>query len=223
MKLKSKDFIEIEFTGQIKNGEIFDSNIKEELAKINPNAKAKPFVFCLEEDMFIQGVDEFLIGKEPGEYKIELTPEKAFGKRDSKLVQMIPMKFFVQHKLNPFPGAVFNFDNKMGKVLSVSTGRVLVDFNNPLAGKDIIYNVKVKKKIENTDEKVKALNEFFFRRDFKFKIKDKKLFLEADKGFKQFVELFKDKYKDILNLELDVKEVGEKETKKDDKTPQQSL
>ena len=51
--------------------------------------------------MFLKGVDDFLIGKEIGKYTIELTPEKAFGNRESKLVQMIPMKVFQQHKINP--------------------------------------------------------------------------------------------------------------------------
>jgi len=32
------------------------------------------------------------------------------------------------------------------------------------------------------------------------------LVLEVEKGFKAFVELFKDKFKEILGLELEVKE-----------------
>ena len=35
MVLKEKDFIELEFTGKTTDGEIFDSNIKSELDKIN--------------------------------------------------------------------------------------------------------------------------------------------------------------------------------------------
>ena len=35
MALKKKDFIEIEFTGKIKGGEVFDSNIKKDLEKLN--------------------------------------------------------------------------------------------------------------------------------------------------------------------------------------------
>ena len=47
MVLQKKDFIEIEFTGKIKNGEIFDSNIKEDIEKSNLNLKVSPFIFCL--------------------------------------------------------------------------------------------------------------------------------------------------------------------------------
>ncbi len=210
MPLQKNDFIEIEFTGKLKEGGVFDSNIAEELKKMNSNQVAKPFIFCLGQDMFLPGVEEFLIGKEVGSYEIDLKPEKAFGPRDPSLIQMIPLKVFLQHNVNPIPGAVLNFDNKIGKVLTVSGGRIMVDFNNPLAGKEVIYNLKILRKIEDINEKIKALNEFLFRMDFKYEIKDKKLLLEAEKGFKEFAGLFKDKYKEMLGLELEIKEVQEK-------------
>ena len=123
MVLNKKDFIEIEFTGMVKNGEIFDSTIKEDLEKLHYGhdhpIESKPFVFCLGEHMFLDSLDSFLIGKDIGKYEIELNPEQAFGKRDSALVQMIPIKFFKEHNMNPVPGAMFNFDGKIGKALTV--------------------------------------------------------------------------------------------------------
>ena len=209
MPLQKKDFIEIEFTGRVKDGEIFDSNIKQDLEKLDSKATPKPLVFCLGEGMFLKGVDDFLIGKEIGKYKIELTPENAFGNRDSSLVKMIPLKVFKQHNVNPVPGTVFNFDNRMAKILTVSGGRVMTDFNNPLAGKEVVYDVKVLRKVEDTNEKIKAFNDFLFRKDFKFEVKDKKLIIEVEKQMTKFVEMFKDKFKEIFNLDLEVKEVEE--------------
>ena len=155
MPLQKKDFIEIEFTGKVKDGEIFDSNIKQDLEKLDSKATPKPLVFCLGEGMFLKGVDDFLIGKEIGKYKIELTPESAFGNRDSSLVKMIPLKVFKQHNVNPVPGTVFNFDNRMAKILTVSGGRVMVDFNNPVAGKEVVYNIKIKKKGRSSKKPLK--------------------------------------------------------------------
>ena len=213
MPLQKKDFIEIEFTGKTKEGEIFDSNITEDLKKTNFNIEAKPFIYALGEGMFLEGVDNFLIIKEIGKYQIELNPENAFGKRNPKFIQMVPIKVFHEQKMNPMPGHIFNFDGKIGKVITVSGGRVLIDFNNPLAGKDVVYELKILRKIDKIEEKVKALNDFIFRKNFDFKIENKKLTLEVDKGFKQFAELFKDRYKDLLDLEL---EVNEKEGEKKD-------
>ncbi len=213
MKLKKKDFIEIEFTGKIKDGEIFDSNIKKDLKKLNPDAQPKPFIFCLDEGMFLKGIDDFLIGKNIGDYEIELKPEDAFGNRKPQLVQMIPMKIFKQQKIVPVQGMMFNFDGRMAKILTVSGGRVMVDFNTPLAGKIVVYNIKVLRKIDNINEKIKSFNEFLFKKDLKFEINEKKLIIEVEKQMIKFVEMFKDKFKDIFNLELEVKEKGRGEEK----------
>ena len=216
MQLKKGDFIEIEFTGKLQEGGVFDSNIKEDLKKVNPNFnknQTKPFVFCLGESMFLKGVEDFLIGKDIGSYDIKLSSDKAFGPRKLELMQRIPIKVFKEQKLNPIPGAAFNFDGKMGKIITASGGRVIVDFNNPLAGKDVFYKVKVLRKVEDINEKTKALIEFLFRQDLKFEIKDNLLVIHAEKGMKQFIELFKDKFKDMLKLGLEVKEAKEKSEK----------
>jgi FKBP-type peptidyl-prolyl cis-trans isomerase 2 len=204
MVLQKTDFIQIEFTGKTKEGEIFDSNIREELEKMNSKIEARPFTYCLGEDMFLKGIDDFLIGKEIGEYEIELTPKKAFGNRDSKLLQIIPIKVFHKQKIDPIPGNVYNFDGKIAKIISVSGGRVMTDFNNPIAGKTVIYKVKVLKKIDNLNEKIRALNQFFFKRDIKFEIKNKKIIFEIEPPLTEYIKLFKEKYKEILNLDLEI-------------------
>jgi len=224
MTLKKKDFIEIEFTAKIKEGDIFDSNIKEDLKGRDIKTELKPFILSLGEGMFLKGVEDFLIGKDIGEYNIELTPDKAFGKRDANLVQMMSIKIFAEQNVNPVPGVMFNFDGRIGKILTVTGGRVLVDFNNPIAGKDVEYKVRVLRKVEDLNEKAKALIELLFKRDLKFEIKsfesksqasfaseaggkqEKKLIIEVEKPLKQFIEMFKDKFKEILDLDLEVKE-----------------
>src|SRR3989344_928017 len=221
-KIHKGDFIEIEFTAKLKDGDVFDSNIEGELKKINPNAKAKPLVFSIGNHMFIEGVDEFLLDKDLGNYEIEISPEKAFGKRNPQLVKVVPLKHFTENKLNPYPGMAFNFDNQIAKVLSVSGGRVITDFNNPLAGKEVSYKINVKRKVIDINEKVKALIDFLFRQDFSFTIneKDKKVILnltEKQKSLKQFIEIFNDKFKEILEYELTIEETADKEYNKEKK------
>ena len=210
MTLQKKDFIEIEFTAKVKDGEVFDSNIKEDINNTELKTKVKPFIFCLGETMFLQGVEDFLIGKDIGEHKIELTADKAFGKRNPNLIQMMPIKLFVEQKVNPIPGILFNFDGRIAKILTVSGGRVMVDFNNPIAGKEVEYKIKVLRKVDNLNEKVKAFIDFLFKRELKFEIKDKKLIIEVEKPMREFVEMFKDKFKEIFDLDLEIKEMEEK-------------
>ncbi len=214
--LQKNDFIEITFTGKVRGGEIFDSNIKKDIEKAGLDVEAKPLIFCLGQGMFLKGIDDFLIGKKISEYEIELKPENAFGKREPSFVQMMPLKVFAQHKTQPVPGAMFQFDGRVAKVLSVSGGRVMVDFNNPLAGKEVIYKIKILKKLEKIDDKINALNEFLFKKKFDFEIQDKKLILNVEKQLAKFVELFKDKFKEVFDLDLEVKAIEESKKEKSD-------
>lgn len=214
MSLQKKDFIEIDFTGRVKDGEVFDSSLKEDLEKLHyghdHQVESKPFVFCLGEGMFLQAIDDFLIGKETGNsYEIELEPEKAFGKRNPQFVQTIPLKIFKEKNVYPSVGATFNFDGRVGKVLAVSGGRVMIDFNHFLSGKTLVYKIKVLSKITDLPKKIQALTEFFFRKDFKYEIKEEKLVMEVEKPLIPIVELFKDKFKEILALDLEIKELEE--------------
>ena len=63
------------------------------------------------------------------------------------------------------------------------------------------------------------MNDFLFRQEFKFEIIEKKVTISVPKQMKQFVEMFKDKFKEILGLELVVKE-EKAESSKNTKTPQ---
>ena len=214
MTLQKKDFVEIEFTGRVKGGEVFDSTIKEDLEKMHQGhdhpIEAKPFIFCLGEGMFLKSIDDFLIGKEPGKsYEVELLPENAFGKRNPAFVMMIPLKIFKEKNVAPIVGANFNFDGKIGKILTVSGGRVMVDFNHFLAGKTLDYKINVLRKIESTHEKIDSLNNFFFRKNFKYTVKDDKIVMEIEKPLVKVVELFKNNFKEMLNLDLEIKEIEE--------------
>ena len=214
MSLKNNDFLEIDFTARVKDGDIFDSNVEKDLKELGSKTKAKPFIFSLGQGMFLKGVEEYLIGKEVGKHKIELIPEKAFGKRDPKLIQRVPVNVFKENNLRPVPGIMFNFDGKMGKVLAVSGGRIMVDFNNPIAGKDVEYDLNILRKVEDKKEQVSSFIDFLFKKNLKFEIKDKKIIIEAEKGMDKFIELFKDKFKELFNLDLEVKEIQDKSPKK---------
>lgn len=217
MEIKEKDFIELEFTGKTQEGEIFDSNIREDLDKSGLRFPAKPFSFSLGQNMFLKGIEDFLVGKEIGkDYAIELSPEKAFGSRNPSLIRLVPVRVFREKNLNPQVGAAFNFDGNIGRVISVSGGRIMVDFNNPLAGKPVIYNVKVTRKVENNEEKVKSLLDFFFRRDFDFEIKENNIVLSLEKEFHPIFKALEKKFQEILNLNLELKEKSKEKTPQND-------
>ena len=204
-KISKGDFIEIDYSAKVKDGELFDSTRKEDIEKTGSKAKPKPYLLAAGEDMLIKGFDKDLIGKEIGkEYSIEIKPEEAFGKRDPKQVRMVPLSAFKEQNVMPERGMQFQIDGQNVRIASVSGGRVLVDFNNPLAGKTVVYEYKINKKVTDQKEKIAALQDFFFRKEFEYSInKEKKeLTIKTPEGFDKFAMLFAQKFEEILGLKL---------------------
>ena len=160
MKTKQGDFIEIEYVGKVNNN-VFDVT-SEELAKKhnihNPKTKYKPAIICLGYRDLLQGLDDQLIDKEINkQYTIEIPPEKGFGKRNPKLLKLLKTSVFAEHEINPMPGLQVNMDGLVGIIKTVSGGRTIVDFNHPLSGKNLTYEITIKKIITNPKEKVESI------------------------------------------------------------------
>jgi len=208
MTIKEKDFVEIKFTGKIKDSqEIFDSNIQEDIKKAKLDIKEiKPFILSVGQKMLPSGFDQDLIEKEINkEYTLELKPEDAFGKRDKELIKMVPTRLFLEQRINPQRGMQLNLDGQIVKILSNSGGRTLIDFNHPLAGKEVVYNYKINRIVENENEKIDALFDFFFKQKLEYEVKDKKIiFKELKKELKPYLQIFAPKIKEILDLEINL-------------------
>lgn len=159
--IKKGDFIELEYTGIVKEGNIVFDTTDIEVAKANDLYSEKmeygPVIICLGQGQLLQGLELELEGKELGkEHTIELPPEKAFGKKDAKLIRMIPYSTFKKQNIEPQPGMQVNVDGVLGIIKTASGGRCLVDFNHPLSGKDIIYKVKANRIVTDNAEKIKS-------------------------------------------------------------------
>lgn len=94
------------------------------------------------------GLDAALIGMSPGEEKrLTLAPAQAFGDRDPAKLQTMPLSKFGDLAKGLKPGKIIQGfrDGKAeeASVLSVSGGQVVLDFNDPLAGKTALYRIQV--------------------------------------------------------------------------------
>ena len=205
MTINKNDFIEIDFTGKIKGtNEIFDTTIEAEAkAQGFKTEGIKPSIISVGHKMLPEGFDKDLIGKEENKsYELNLKPEEAFGKRNPQMVRMIPTKHFHEQKIAPQKGMKLNLDGQIVKVLSSDKGRTLVDFNNPLAGKEIEYTYKINKTIIDQKEKIIALQDFLFRQVFDYEVKDKIITFKIPKEAEQFIKMLSPKFEEILDLKI---------------------
>ena len=159
--MKKGSFVYIDFVAKV-GDEVFDltdENLARELGIWREDAKYGPVGVIVGEGMVIEGVDEALEQMEVGQEKyFEVPPEKAFGFRNPGLVKTFSISEF---DFTPEPGMLLEFDTGVAKVLSVSSGRVRIDFNNPLAGKTLKYRLKIVKEVNDEEEKLKIITDYF--------------------------------------------------------------
>jgi len=150
--MEKNTFVEISFKGKVKEtGNVFDS--------------VDNIIIVAGRKMVLPALDDIILTMNVGEKRnVEIQPSEAFGIRDDKLIKLIPVSEFKRHNMTPYPGMYVNIDNNMtGRVLTINSGRATVDFNHPLAGKVVEYEVEVKRKVDAMDEKIRALLEFYSR------------------------------------------------------------
>lgn len=167
MAIKDGDFVRVNFTGKIKEtDEVFDTTydeIAQEAEIFDENKTYKPIPIVVGGNHLLPAIEEEIVGLEAGDRKtVEVDSDNGFGPRDPKAIQLIPMKEFKKQGMTPYPGMRISAEGGEGRILTVNGGRVKVDFNHPLAGKDLVYDVEVTEIIEDNDEKIKSMIELHY-------------------------------------------------------------
>lgn len=219
--IKEKDFVELDYTGRVHDtGDVFDTT-DETIAKANElneeNATYGPIIICVGKGHLIKGIDEQLLGKEVGKtYTFAIEPENAFGKKSPKLLKLMGAAQFRKQKIAPQPGLQVSVDGKMGTVRSATGGRVVVDFNHPLAGRKLDYEVKVLRKITSKTEKGKALVKLLLGQEAEsVKALDKKLIVTlAAEVPKQLKGPLSEEFKELVGLTTEFVVKGQTKEKK---------
>ncbi len=162
MALDKGTLIFANYTARVKDtGEGIESTLEEEAKKLKiyeDSRKYEPRLVAVGEGWLISGLDAEVAKLSVGDKKsIELPPEKAFGTRDPTQLRMIPLRKFGERERELAVGDSVEVDNRVGIVRFIGSGRAQVDFNHRLAGKSIVYDFEVLRKVETDEDKVRAL------------------------------------------------------------------
>lgn len=162
MAIKKGDFIEINYTGRLADGEkeTFDTTIESVAKKEgihSPKTTYGSVIVIVGEGHVIPGIDKQIVGKDIGKHTFHIEDVDAFGKKNAKLLRLIPAKIFSRDNVKPFPGLQVNVDGQIGIVRTVSGGRIIVDFNHPLSSKDVEYDVEVIRIVKDKKEQIESI------------------------------------------------------------------
>jgi len=128
-----------DITIKLKDGSIADST----------KASGKPSWLIMGDGSFSEAFEAYLIDKHVGDNLVfELPADDAFGASDPDQIHFMDISQFPQD-IELKEGAIIAFDQPdggkvPGVIRNVQGGSVKVDFNHPLAGETIIFEIEIK-------------------------------------------------------------------------------
>lgn len=119
----------------------------EDDTKVDSNVGGEPLSFVHGERQILPALEEALIGMESGdERQVVLTPEQGYGPEDPKLLQEVERERVpqeAQREGTPLTARDSSGQTYQLRVQEVKDKTVVLDLNHPLAGKKLIFDVKV--------------------------------------------------------------------------------
>ena len=146
MKIAKDSFVTIDYLVRMGDQETYP-----------PDGQPEEISFCMGWGAMPPGLEEAMIGLEPDDQReVRLSPEQAYGEFDQELVMEVPRSDFAP-ELELRPGLVFETENEEGEVVyfivqEMKDDTVVIDFNHPLAGKDLAVTFTVRQVRQATPE-----------------------------------------------------------------------
>lgn len=127
--------IKMHFALKLENGETVDSNFDK-----------APVTFDFGDGNLPEGFQNALLGLAPGEHAcLTIAPERGFGMHNPANIQVMKKTQFNNHELEL--GMVHLFQEPGGEVpgviVAIEDDRVSVDFNHPLSGQTLLFEVNI--------------------------------------------------------------------------------
>ena len=165
-KVEDGDFVLLKMTARTQKGKVFRVSSEEdakkagifEEEKANQGYYTPEFVIVGKPGFLNEGLTETIKDMNYFQKKsVKIPPTKAFGKRDPQKIERIGIAKF--RKLNDGKNPEYgqDFTNKKGQkgvITNILQGKVIIDYNSPLAGMSIDYNLEIIDRIEEFNEKI---------------------------------------------------------------------
>ncbi|MFD1564805.1 peptidylprolyl isomerase [Haloarchaeobius amylolyticus] len=162
--LQEGDFVELDYTAYTVEDEQLvdttDPEVAEEEGVDDQGQEFKPRTIVLGEGHIFEGVEDALIGSEPGDAgSVTIPAEDAFGEYDPDNVQTVSAEKIDED--DRYPGANVTIEGQQGYISTIIGGRARVDFNHPLAGDDVEYEYEILDVVDDREQQAAGLFEMY--------------------------------------------------------------
>lgn len=137
MAVKKGDWVKIDYEGAFEDGTVFETS-----------ASGGPLDFVAGAGEIVRGLDNAVIGMEPGQEKtVRVEPKDGYGERNEEYIKSLPRNRVPNDNVLK-PGMSFAIQMPDGvrlpvTIVGLTETEIRVDLNHPLAGKTIVFKIKV--------------------------------------------------------------------------------
>ncbi len=151
MKVGERTVVTMDYELKYPDGELIESSIEAN----------QPLVFVFGKGEVLPAIEKAILDKEAGDQiNVTLTPEEAYGKWEEEGVVAIPRTQFPPD-MDIEEGMMFMMESEDGRpqpftVVKTEGDEIVVDFNHPLAGQELVFDIYIRDVREATlDELLK--------------------------------------------------------------------
>lgn len=128
--------VTLHFALKLDNGDVVDSTFDK-----------KPATFKVGDGNLLPGFEQAIYGLKAGDKRsLSISPEQGFGQGNPQNVQVMPRSQFQDMELSEGLLVIFNDAANTelpGVVKAFDEDQVIIDFNHPLAGKALSFDVEI--------------------------------------------------------------------------------
>ena len=128
--------VTLHFAIKLDNGDVVDSTFDKQ-----------PATFTVGDGSLLPGFEQALYGLKAGDKRsLPIGPEQGFGQGNPQNIQVMPRAQFADMELSEGLLIIFNDAANAelpGVVKAFDANQVTIDFNHPLAGKDLTFDVEI--------------------------------------------------------------------------------
>jgi peptidylprolyl isomerase len=135
---RNGDMVTVEYTGSLTDGTVFDTNVN-----------GTPLTFIIGQGRVIQGFEEGVTGMTPGETKtVNIPVDKAYGPYNNSLVHVVN-RSTLPSNVTLEVGGVYTITRRPDgalarvKIINVTPTTITWDENHALAGKDLVFTIRL--------------------------------------------------------------------------------
>jgi FKBP-type peptidyl-prolyl cis-trans isomerase SlyD len=138
MQIAPNCVVSIEYTLRDEDGEVIDSS-----------EGAAPLTYIHGQGQLVPGVEKALLGKSVGDaLRFVVAPEEGYGEFDLDAIQVVNRSAFPPD-VELVEGMEFFVEDQAGtpspvSIMAINGDEISLDFNHPLAGEELDFDVKIK-------------------------------------------------------------------------------